>query len=170
MRDVRRFRNQSPPQFFSCCVRLLRSCFFAAAAASVLTGAAQAQDREPGAHGPGGLTVVVDGKTVVFKDAPPQVVVGRTMVPLRGVFEAIGAYVEWDGEHQTITAKRNNEVVEMRLGDKVAKKNGAEILLDALPKVIRGTTMVPLRFVSEALGAKVSFDKGNNRVLIETPS
>lgn len=92
------------------------------------------------------------------------------MVPLRGVFEAIGAYVDYDEENRVITAKRDNEMLELRLGDKIAKKNGAEIMLDAPPKVIDGTTMVPLRFISESLGAKVEYDKANNRILISTPS
>jgi len=120
-----------------------------------------------GDHSP---AVIVDGKTIVFKNAPAQVVQGRTMVPLRGVFEAIGAYVEYDEENRVITAKRDNEVLELRMGDKVAKKNGAEILMDTTPTVIDGTTMVPLRFISESLGAKVEYDKGNNRILISTPA
>lgn len=112
--------------------------------------------------------VLVDGKEVEFKAAQPQTVSGRTMVPLRGVFEAIGAYVEYDSANHIIKARKNNEEVELRLGDRVAKKNGAEILLDAMPKVISGTTMVPLRFVSESLGAKVDFDKANSRINIST--
>lgn len=90
------------------------------------------------------------------------------MVPLRGVFEAIGAYVEYDQENRMITAKKNNESVELKLSEKVARKNGAEIMLDSPPEVVGGTTMVPLRFIAEALGAKVQFDKANNQVLITT--
>lgn len=144
-------------------MNLLRSCLLTVFAAGLLPiSGAIPFDQPP--------TVIVDGKTIVFKNAPAQVVLGRTMVPLRGVFEAIGAYVDYDEENRVITAKRDNEMLELRLGDKIAKKNGAEIMLDAPPKVIDGTTMVPLRFISESLGAKVEYDKANNRILISTPS
>jgi hypothetical protein len=115
------------------------------------------------------LVVLVDGKPVEFKTARPQVIGGRTVVPLRGVFEAIGAYVEYDPANRIIKAKRNNEVVELKLDDRVAKKNGAEIIMDAKAQIYAGTTMVPLRFISEALGAKVEYDKANNRINITTP-
>lgn len=114
------------------------------------------------------IVVLVDNKPVEFRNEQPQTVQGRVMVPLRGVFEAIGAMVQYDPANRTIEASRNNESVGLRLGSKIAKKNGAEIMLDVPPRVIAGTTMVPLRFVAEAMGAKVGFDKANNRVEIMT--
>ncbi|AIE86765.1 copper amine oxidase domain-containing protein [Fimbriimonas ginsengisoli Gsoil 348] len=114
------------------------------------------------------LTVFVNGKAVEFKTARPQVLTGRTLVPLRGIFESIGAYVEYDEANHTIKATKNNEDVELRLGARIARKNGAEIMLDIKPQVYAGTTMVPLRFIAEALGAKVEFDKANNRINITT--
>jgi hypothetical protein len=138
-------------------VSLLRSSFLLVAA----FGAALI-------YGQATLEVTVDGKPVEFKDAPPQVITGRTMVPLRGVFEAIGAYVEYSAEIRTITVKRGNEVVELRLGERIAKKNGAEILMDMVPKVLGGTTMVPLRFVAESMGAHVDFDAKKNLIRILT--
>ncbi|CAN5537716.1 hypothetical protein BH11ARM2_BH11ARM2_32530 [soil metagenome] len=114
------------------------------------------------------IVVLVDNKPVEFRNEQPQTVQGRVMVPLRGVFEAIGAMVQYDPANHTIEASRNNESVGLRLGSKVAKKNGAEILLDVPPRVISGTTMVPLRFIAESMGAKVTFDKANNRVMIMT--
>lgn len=114
------------------------------------------------------LVVTVDGKPVEFRTGQPVTYQGRVMVPLRGVFEAIGAYVEYDPANHTITAKRNGEDVYLKLGSKIARKNGAEILMDVRPQVLRKTTMVPLRFLAEALGAKVGFDKANNVVAITT--
>ncbi len=116
----------------------------------------------------GGIAVLVDGKPVEFKEAPPQVIMGCTMVPMRGIFEAIGAYVEYDPANHTVKAQRNNESVELRMGSRLAHKNGAEILMEVKPTVIAGTTMVPLRFIGEALGATVEFDKPNNRVMVTT--
>lgn len=114
------------------------------------------------------LTVVVNGSPVEFKNAPPQVVTGRTMVPLRGVFEAIGALVEYDEANRFIKIRRGNEDVELKLGERIARKNGAEILMDVKPVVLKGTTLVPLRFAAESLGAKVAFDRAANRIDITT--
>jgi hypothetical protein len=114
------------------------------------------------------ITVKVDGKEVKFPNGQPTTLAGRTMVPLRGVFEAIGAYVEWNSELKTVTARKQDSEVILRIGDKVAKKNGAEIQIDAPPRIISGSTMVPLRFIAESLGAKVDYDKANNIVDIST--
>jgi len=114
------------------------------------------------------LIVKVDGKIVNFPNEQPRAVAGRTMVPMRGIFEAIGAYVEWDQEHHKVTCRKENEEVELIIGSRIAKKNGAEIEIDAAPRVIHATTMVPLRFIAESLGAKVNFDAGNNIVEITT--
>lgn len=90
------------------------------------------------------------------------------MVPLRGVFEKIGAYLEYDAANHTVTAKRANEEIELRLGDKIAKKNGAEIIMEVPACIVGGSTMVPLRFVAEALGGKVSYDPASNTVSVQT--
>ena len=113
-----------------------------------------------------GLSVYVGDKQVAFNSAPPQVLTGITMVPLRGIFEAIGAYVEYDEVNHRIHARRNNESVNLLLGSRIANKNGAEIMMEVKPQVIAGTTMVPLRFIAESLGAKVDWDKANNRINI----
>lgn len=114
------------------------------------------------------LTVTLDGKALEFEGAEPQTVRGRVMVPIRGIFEALGAMVEFDPAAQKITARSGEGDFEMRLGDRVAKKSGAEILLDVPPIVRDGRTLVPLRFFSEALGAKVNFDKANRRIEIRS--
>ena len=93
---------------------------------------------------------------------------GRVLVPMRGIFEAIGAYVEYDAANHIITAKRQNEDVELKLGSQIARKNGAEIMLEVRPQVLKATTMIPLRFVAEALGATVAYDEANKVVRITT--
>ncbi len=114
------------------------------------------------------LVVIVDGKPVKFEGTQPRTIKGRVMVPLRGVFESIGAYVEYNPVLKRITARRNNEDIEMRVGDKIARKSGAEILMDVPPITVRGRAMVPLRFLAESMGASVGFDKANNTVNIAT--
>ncbi len=119
------------------------------------------------AFGPSAI-VRVNGKVVSFAGTQPQTVTGRMMVPVRGVFEAIGAYVEYNPVHHRVKARRANESIELRMGDKVANRNGAEIELDVAPMTINGRMMVPLRFIAESLGADVNFTKETNTVDITT--
>src|SRR5690242_3214653 len=76
------------------------------------------------------LIVKVDGKIINFPYEKPHAVAGHTMVPMRGIFEAIGAYVEWDQEHHKVTCRKENEEVELIIGSRIARKNGAEIEID----------------------------------------
>jgi hypothetical protein len=119
------------------------------------------------AAGPGAV-VKVNGKAIRFSGTPPQTVTGRMMVPVRGVFEAIGAYVEYNPVHHRVKARRANESIELRMGDRVATRNGAEIELDVAPLSISGRMMVPLRFIAESLGADVQYTKATNTVDIFT--
>lgn len=114
------------------------------------------------------IVVEVDGRIVVFPTAQPKVYAGRVLVPLRGVFQEIGAYVEFDSVARKIKARMGNEEIELRVGDRLARKNGAEIMMDIPPMIDGGATMVPLRFLAEALGAKVTHLKLLNKVIIET--
>ncbi|HZG13391.1 MAG TPA: copper amine oxidase N-terminal domain-containing protein [Candidatus Bathyarchaeia archaeon] len=120
------------------------------------------------------VTVNTSGKIIIFIDGqlhtfpkPPVEVNGRTLVPLRAIFEALGAKVEWDEATQTVTATKDNNTIKLTIGSKVAYKNGEKIFLDVPAQLYNGdTTMVPIRFVSEALGAKVGWDAYSNSVII----
>lgn len=115
------------------------------------------------------LVVIVDGKAIEFKDkAEPMVYRGRVMVPMRGIFEALGATLTYDPTTRTVVAQRNNESVELTFGSRIAKKNGAEILLDTPPSIIHDVTYVPMRFIAESLGAKLSYDKANMQLTVVT--
>lgn len=111
---------------------------------------------------------MVDQKQVIFDGTQPMAIKGVTMVPLRGIFEKIGAFVEYDAANHKVTAHRGNEEVDLRMGDKIAKKNGAEIIMEVPACIVGGSTMVPLRFVAEALGGKVTYDQPTNTVSIST--
>lgn len=104
-----------------------------------------------------GIVVFIDGKRIYF-DVPPRLEKGRTLVPLRAFFEAMGATVEWHGETQTIVATKGDTVVELILDEKVAEVNGEELTLDVPAKLEKGRTLVPLRFIGEALGGEVLWD------------
>ena len=88
---------------------------------------------------------------------------------MRGIFEEMGAYVEYDTTKKRVTARMGNEELQLTLGDRIARRNGAEILMDLPPQVVEGTVMVPLRFIAESLKAKVEYLKAENLVKITTP-
>ncbi len=94
---------------------------------------------------------------------PPQERSGRVFVPLRGVFEQLGASVVYD--NGTINAQKGHErSVSLHVGSTAATVDGQPQTLDVAPFIIGASTYVPLRFVSQALGASVNYD-ANNRVV-----
>lgn len=103
------------------------------------------------------VAVVVDGHVVAF-DRPPAMIAGRLLIPLRGVFERLGAQVDWHPGAGRVVARRGTTVVVLRPGNRYALVGGGQILLDVPPVVLGGRTLVPLRFVAEALGAGVDWD------------
>ena len=112
------------------------------------------------------VSVMYDGKRIGF-DQLPVIENGRTLVPLRAIFEKIGASVEWDGETQTVTATKDDTTVSLTINSTTAKKNGQEIVLDVPAKIINGRTMVPVRFVSDCFGVGVEW-KGDIQTVVLT--
>lgn len=110
------------------------------------------------------IAILVDGERLSC-DVPPVIEQGRTLVPLRAIFEALGAEVAWDGKTRTITGRKGDVTVKLVVRQKTAYVNGRAITLDVPPKIVNGRTMVPLRFVGESLGARVEWD-GVKRVVI----
>lgn len=99
-------------------------------------------------------------------DQPAVARNGRTFVPLRAIFEALGATVEWNGVNQTITAVKGNTTVRMRLNGTTMSKNGQLISLDVPPQALGGRTMVPVRAIADAFNYNVSWDSVNRIVSI----
>lgn len=110
------------------------------------------------------VSVVVDGEQIHFRGEQPTEVNGRVLVPLRGIFERLGATVDWDPSTQTVTARRNGIRVRLTIGNMDASVNRESVHMDVPATVIEGDTMVPLRFVSEALGAYVNWDQADHEV------
>jgi len=110
------------------------------------------------------IRVVVDGQRVHFGDMQPREINGRVMVPLRGVFEKMGAHVDWDPSTETVTAFKQGARVRIAIGQLDAAVNGQSIRMDVPAKLMDGVTMVPLRFISEALGAYVGWDQVGKEV------
>lgn len=114
------------------------------------------------------IKVIYDGTELEF-EVPPQIINDSTMVPMRAVFEKFGASIKWDGDTQTITAKRKSKTITMTIGSSQAYKNDEAFEMSASPVIISGTTLVPLRAVSELLGLDVSWDEDSRTVTITTP-
>jgi len=114
------------------------------------------------------IRIYVDGRLVNF-DVPPTVVQSRVLVPLRGVFEQLGATVDYDARTQHILAVREPQTVELTIGSRQARVNDQGKLLDVPAFTISGRTMVPLRFISESLGAAVQWIEASRTILIASP-
>ncbi|TFB14193.1 hypothetical protein E3U55_14180 [Filobacillus milosensis] len=95
------------------------------------------------------------------------IVNGRTLLPLRSIFEAVGAKVTWDNATKKVGATRGNITIGLQIDSTVATFNGASITLDTPPQIINSKTMVPVRFIAESVGADISWDQENRIVTIK---
>ena len=116
------------------------------------------------------VTVRVDGVEIAFPDAKPYINEdNRTMVPVRFVSEALGFNVEWDNDTRTVIITdiaREKYRLLMPIGSKTVTLNGQEKLMDTAAVILNSRTFVPVRFVSEYLGAFVSWDEKTRIVSI----
>lgn len=109
------------------------------------------------------VTVVVNGQQLQF-DQPPIERAGRVFVPLRGVFEHLGASVVY--ANGQINATGNGRNISLHIGSNQATVNGQTQSLDVAPFLIGARTLVPLRFVAQALGANVDWNNNTSTVTI----
>jgi len=91
---------------------------------------------------------------------------GVTLVPLRGIFEELGAEVTWNRENKTVYASKGNVSIALKIGSTNAKINGNTVTLSVPAQANSGQTLVPLRFISESLGANVQWDPISQRITI----
>lgn len=108
----------------------------------------------------------VNGEPQAELEAAPFIMAGRTMVPIRFISETFGAKVEWDNATKGITITFKDKTIAMQVGSTSAMVNGKTVTLDAPPVIKVGRTFVPLRFISEALGATVLYDAGTRTVTV----
>lgn len=111
------------------------------------------------------VTVVINGDIVHF-DVPAQIIDGRTMVPMRTILQKLGAEVSWDGEKQQILTVADGAVIGLHIGDVNYWRNGVLQTMDVPPQIINGRTLVPIRIVSECLGADVLWKSETRTVYI----
>lgn len=134
----------------------------ALAAALLLLGAA--------GHGQAAQTiqVTVNGTPIEFSGTPPTEIKGAVLVPLRGVFQALGASVDYNAATRVINAQKGATTVLLPLGSLQATVNGQPQDLSQPAQAVGGTTLVPLRFVAQALGAYVDWHAATSTVEITT--
>lgn len=115
------------------------------------------------------IKVIVDGTEIYF-DQPPIIVDSRTLVPLRAIFEALGANVEWNGEIATVTAEKGTTSISLQIGSSRIYKTtlDGEVYfdIDTYARLVNNRTLVPVRAISEALGAKVEWINETKTVVI----
>lgn len=119
------------------------------------------------AHAENSISVTLNGSGIEF-DVPPQMINERTMVPLRKIFEAMGATVDWNGDTQTVTATKGDTVVIATINSNILSVNGESKVLDVPPMIVNERTLVPARFVAEAFGATVDWNGDTQTVIIST--
>lgn len=111
------------------------------------------------------ISVTVDGQKLNF-DQPPIMESDRVLVPVRAIFEALGADVFWDESQQTATAERGGKTIIIPVDEKYMTVSGNRIELDVPARLVNNRTLVPARVVSEALGCTVNWDDSTQTVII----
>ncbi len=113
------------------------------------------------------IRVMVDGAELAF-DVDPVIENDRTLVPMRLIFEALGAKVDWDEATRTALAVKGDVKISITIDSAELMKNSKAVALDAPARLIGGRTLVPVRAVSEGMGAKVDWNEASRMVQIVT--
>jgi hypothetical protein len=112
-----------------------------------------------------GVKLYVNGEEPSF-EVPPFIRDGSTLVPFRAISEALKADVSWDPEERSVTVTRGDITVKLFIDNKTAYVNGQEITLEVPAAIVEGSTVVPVRFISEALKAAVEWEAETQSVVI----
>lgn len=110
--------------------------------------------------------MICDGKKVKL-DVPATIVNGRTMIPLRAVFEAIGAEVVWNEKTNGINAKRGGIEINLTVGSDMMTVNYDYVRLDVPATIVESRTLVPVRAITESFGCTVNWDEKTSIVTIQ---
>ena len=113
----------------------------------------------------GDIQIFVDGSYIRL-DVAPEVVKGRTMLPIRAVAEALGAKVGWDKNTRQVTLTRAGDTVVMTVGSRTATLNGKALKMSVAPLISGNRTLIPVRYVAKFFGQNVEWDPETRRVFI----
>ena len=116
---------------------------------------------------PDDVSVRVDNVSINF-DQAPVIENGRTLVPIRAVFESAGAEVSWEQETQTAILTTDNYIVTVKLGESFITKNGMPIAIDSPSQIINDRILIPVRAIAEAMDFGVTWNPVYRSVLIAT--
>jgi hypothetical protein len=117
----------------------------------------------------GSMVAHLDGQLVTL-DTPPVIVSGRTLVPLRPIIEGLGGAITWVPETRSVEVGFNGTTLLLQIGNRTAVVNSEVVILDVPAAVMNGRTMLPVRFVSEHLGADVQWEELTKTVTITVSS
>ncbi|HIU57152.1 MAG TPA: copper amine oxidase N-terminal domain-containing protein [Candidatus Ornithomonoglobus merdipullorum] len=112
-----------------------------------------------------GISVTLNGIPLSF-DVPPQIINDRTMVPLRAIFEALGASVDWDDSTRTVISSKDGITISLTVDSSTMYVNGNAVTLDSPACIVNGRTLVPVRAISEAYNTTVSWNGDTQTVTI----
>jgi hypothetical protein len=112
------------------------------------------------------IVVYIDG-VIQNYDQQPLLSNGSVLVPMRSIFESLGATVSWDAGSQMVTATKGDKIITLRLSDDNMTINGNSVGLNTPAISVNGHTLVPVRVISEALGASVKWNGDTKTVSIE---
>jgi len=111
------------------------------------------------------ILIMLKGKYLNL-DVAPIIENNRTMVPLRGIFEALGANVQWESETKTIIAAKDDTSIILQIGQDQMFVNGEAVEIDSPSIIVQDRTLVPLRAVATALGNEVGYNENTKTVII----
>lgn len=111
------------------------------------------------------ILVMLRGKYIDF-DVAPVIMNDRVMVPMRNIFEALGANVNWIADTQTIFAVKDSDIITMQVGQDSFFKNEDKIEIDSPSVIVEGRTLVPIRAVAEAFDTEVFYNENTKTVVI----
>jgi spore coat protein H len=124
---------------------------------------------QPETPSTGGISVVYNGSKLQFPDQQPVIQKQTVLVPVKTIFDKLGATVKWDQAAKTVTATWGENKIVLTIGSTTAYVNGKAVTTSVPAAVLGNRTLVPVRFVSEALGLKVAWSQANSTVSITTP-
>lgn len=117
----------------------------------------------PSAYAADKINVELNGSPLQT-DQDPFVHESRTFVPLRAIFEALGASIQWDAATRTVTSTKGDVTIKLTIGNKIAYRNDAAVELDAAPMVRDERSFVPVRFIAESFNTPVEWDAATKTV------
>jgi hypothetical protein len=117
----------------------------------------------------GSTVASVDGQKIML-DTPPVIVSGRTVVPLRAIIEGLGGTVTWIPETRSVHVVLSGKTLQLQIGNRTAIVEGESVTMDVSAAIMKGRTVLPVRFVAEHLGAQVDWEQLTRKITITLSS